>query len=127
MKAAVLGREYTIPFTGATDFNFVADTAAAFLACAEGGPEGAQVYNLHGDSVQVTSIIEAIHAQPTARAVIRCTGPELPIPPALDGSALESALPDLPHTSLEEGIAATMGRFQELSDAGRLDTRDLDA
>ena len=127
MKAAVLGRDYTIPFGGATDFNYVADTAAAFLACAERGPEGAHVYNLHGDSVPVARILEVIRAHPLAHGAQNANGPELPIPPALDGSALTSAVPDLPHTSLEDGIADTMERFHQLHEDGRLDTRDLDA
>lgn len=126
MKAAVLGRDHTIPFTGATDLHYAADTAAAFLACAERGPEGAHVFNLHGHSVPVERVIEAIHAHPASRGRITCGGPPLPIPPALDGSAIERALPDLPRTSLAEGVAETMDRFRDLAEAGRLDTRDLD-
>ena len=127
MKAAVLGREYTIPFTGATDFNYVADTAAAFVECALRGPEGAHVFNLHGDSVPVTAIVDAIHARlpEGAPRLIRCEGPELPIPPALDGSALDRAVPGLPRTPLADGVAETMRRFAALRDEGRLDTREL--
>lgn len=127
MKAAVLGRDYTIPFSGSTDFNYVADTATAFLACAERGPVGAHVFNLHGDSVPVARIIETIEAHPIASAKIEFTGPELPIPPALAGEALAAAVPGLPSTPLQQGIAATMEHFQSLHEAGRLDTRDLEA
>src|SRR5205823_5880493 len=38
MKAAVLGVPFQIRFSGATDFQYVADTAAAFIACADGEP-----------------------------------------------------------------------------------------
>jgi hypothetical protein len=38
MKAAVLGRSFHIRFSGATDFQYLADTAAAFIACADGAP-----------------------------------------------------------------------------------------
>jgi len=127
MKAAVLGRDYGVPFTGATDFNYVGDTAAAFLACAERGPEGAHVFNLHGDSVPVAAILDTIRAHPLAGGLLHAAGPELPIPPALDGSALAGAVPDLPHTPLADGIDETMTRFHALAEAGRLDTRDLDA
>src|SRR5262245_46686308 len=48
MKAAVLQRPFHIRFSGSTDFQFVADTAAAFIACADEMPDGAHVFNLHG-------------------------------------------------------------------------------
>ena len=133
MKAAVLGRRFTIPFSGATDFNYVADTAAAFVACADPArlrvARGAHLFNLHGDSVGVTEIVSAIDAQlpDDHKGLIDFAGPKLPIPPELDGQALSAALPDLVLTPLEQGIAATMERFRALHDAGRLDTRDLDA
>jgi len=129
MKAAVLGRDYCVPFRGATDFNYVGDTAAAFLACADRAPDGAHVFNIHGDSVSIESIVETIHDSlpEGASRTITCSGPELPIPPALDGAALHSAVPDLPATGLAEGVRWTMDRFRLLADEGRLDTRDLDA
>lgn len=128
MKAASLGRSYTISFSGATDFNYVADTASAFVECADRGPEGASVFNLHGDSVAVSEIVEAIHATLPADAPrsIDFAGPPLPIPPALDGQALYAALPGLQRTPLEDGIRSTIEHFTRLADAGRLDTRDLD-
>src|SRR6185503_11549144 len=51
MKAAVLGRSFHIRFGGTTDFQYVADTAAAFVACADRAPAGAHVFNLHGETV----------------------------------------------------------------------------
>jgi len=127
MKAAVLGRPFEVAFSGATDFNYVADTAAAFVEAALRAPEGAHVFNLHGDSVQVQHILDTIaRFEPEGAKGLGITGPELPIPPALEGSALERALPGLPHTSLEDGIRETLDRFRALRDAGRLDTRDLD-
>src|SRR5205814_10077117 len=46
MKAAVLGAPFHIRFSGLTDFQYVADTAAVFIACADRAPAGAHVYNL---------------------------------------------------------------------------------
>ncbi len=127
MKAAVCGRPLTIPFSGATDFNYVADTAAAFVAAADRAPAGAHVYNLHGDSVDVAHIVASIEAeQPSARGTIQIDGPALPIPPALDGAALEVALPGLPKTPLQDGVRATLARFRELHAAGRLSTHDIE-
>jgi nucleoside-diphosphate-sugar epimerase len=53
MKAAVLERPFHIRFGGATDFQYAADTAAAFIACADQLPDGASVFNLHGETVAV--------------------------------------------------------------------------
>lgn len=125
MKAAAIGRSFEIPFSGATDFHYVADTAAAFLACADRGPEGAHVFNLAGESVDVTRIVELIDAY-APRGLVTIDGPPIPIPPALDGAALRDAVSDLPTTTLEEGVRQTMDRFRELHAAGRLDTRDLE-
>ena len=125
MKAAVLGRPFTIGFSGATDFNYVADTAAAFIACADEAPEGAHVFNLHGDTAPVSRVVEIIRKEAPQAREIAIDGPELPIPPALDGDALRAAIPSLPHTPLEAGIRETMARFRALHEAGRLDTRDL--
>ncbi len=129
MKAAVLGRPYTIAFSGATDFNYVADTAAAFIACADRAPEGARVYNLHGESVALTRIVEIIESctQAEKRGGLRIEGPEIPIPPRLDGRALMRDIPNLPCTPLEEGVAATMQHFSELQDQDRLRQDDLDS
>jgi nucleoside-diphosphate-sugar epimerase len=126
MKAAVLGRPFHIGFSGPTDFHYVADTAAAFVACADGGPAGAAVYNLHGDSVDVAAVVAEIEALcPAAAGKLTSGGPRIPIPPQLDGSAIRQAYPTLPHTPLREGIAATVAGFRRLLAAGQLDRRDL--
>src|ERR1044072_4868777 len=61
MKAAVLGVPFHIRFSGATDFQYVEDTAAAFIACADNAPQGAHVFNLHGQTVSVERIAKAIN------------------------------------------------------------------
>src|SRR5678815_1538133 len=63
MKAAVLGRPFHIRFGGATDFQYVADTAAAFISCADHAPAGAHVFNLHGETVTVERIAQFINSQ----------------------------------------------------------------
>ena len=126
MKSAVLGRPFHIRFGGATDFQYVADTAAAFIACADKKPEGAQVFNLHGETVTVERIANLIN-EVSESALITFSGPPIPIAPALDDSAIRRFLGDLPSTPLETGVRETMDRFAVLRDGGTLDTRDLDA
>src|SRR5215813_9584113 len=129
MKAAVLGAAFHIRFSGSTDFQYVADTAAAFIACADHAPDGAHVFNLHGDTVEVSRIAELINERspPADRPLVTFSGPPIPIAPALSDQAIRKVIGDLPVTPLEAGITETMKRFAELADAGRLDTSDLAA
>ena len=58
-------------------------------------PEGAHVFNLHGDSVAVADIVAAIEeVAPNARGRITFDGPPIPIPPALAGDAIHAAVED---------------------------------
>ena len=124
MKSAVVGRPFHIRFSGATDFQYVADTAAAFIACADHAPEGAHVFNLHGETLTVDQIASFINEE--ARGdLVTFSGPPIPIAPAIDDSAIKRAIGRLPSTPYTDGIRATMKRFAELRDTNRLDTSDL--
>lgn len=127
MKSAVLGRPFHIRFGGATDFQYVADTAAAFIACADEAPEGAHVFNLHGETVTVERIARFINSQRGNDNLITFGGPPIPIAAAMDDTAIRRVVKGLPSTPLEIGMRETMDRFAVLRDAGRLDTSDLDA
>ena len=120
MKAAVLGRPFHIRFSGATDFQYVADTAAAFIACADTNPEGAHIFNLHGETVTVDRIRDLINSD-----LITFGGPPIPIPASINDAAIRAFIGDLPSTPLEIGVRETMDRFATLRDAGTLDTTDL--
>jgi nucleoside-diphosphate-sugar epimerase len=120
MKAAVLGRPFHIRFSGATDFQYVADTAAAFIACADKNPEGAHIFNLHGETVNVERITELINSE-----LITFGGPPIPIASAISDAAIRGFVRGLPSTPLEIGVQETMDRFATLRDAGTLDTTDL--
>jgi len=121
MKSAVLGRPFHIRFSGATDFQYVADTAAAFISCADNTPEGAHVFNLHGETVTVERIARFINED-----LITFGGPEIPIAAAIDDRAIRKVIRELPSTPLEIGVRETMDRFAVLRDEGRLDTSDLE-
>ena len=129
MKAAVLGVPFHIRFSGATDFQYVADTAAAFIACADRAPEGAHVFNLHGETVEVARIAQLINQNSATpdRQLVTYGGLPIPIAPAINDAAIKRALGDLPSTPLAAGIHETMQRFAELRDAGRLDTSDIES
>ncbi len=129
MKSAVLGRPFHIRFGGATDFQYVADTAAAFIACADNASEGAHVFNLHGETIGVDRIADFINLQVSSSNgdLITFGGPPIPIAAALDDSAIRSLIGLLPSTPLEIGVRQTMEKFAALRDTGRLDTSDLNS
>jgi nucleoside-diphosphate-sugar epimerase len=125
MKAAVLGVPFHIRFSGATDFQYVADTAAAFIACADASLQGAHVFNLHGETIEVRQIVKIINEE-AERELITFGGDPIPIAPALNDAAIRRAVGDLPATPVEAGVRETMKRFAHLRDAGKLDTRDIE-
>jgi nucleoside-diphosphate-sugar epimerase len=128
MKAALMGRRFDIRFSGVTDFIYAADTAAAFIACADSAPKGSHVFNLHGETIDVASIVNLVdaHLPAPSRGLIAFGGPPIPMPPSLDDTALRTLMAGLPRTTAAAGISETIRRFAELRDAGRLDTSDID-
>ncbi len=129
MKAAVLRRPFHIRFSGSTDFQYVRDTAAAFIACADQMPEGAHVFNLHGETVEVSTIARLINelSVNSNGDTVTFGGPPIPIAPAMNDMAIRKVIGDIPSTPLEDGIRETIERFSILRDTGRLDTTDIDA
>lgn len=128
MKAAVLGLRFHIRFSGATDFQYVADTATAFIACADSAPEGAHVFNLHGESVEVAHVARLIneHAPGSGPELITFGGAPIPVAPALNDAAIRRIIGDLPSTPLETGVRETMRHFAKLRDARALDLSDIE-
>jgi len=125
MKAAVLRIPFHIRFSGDTDFQYVEDTAAAFIKCADQAPEGAHVFNLHGETVSTAQIADAINRNSDHGELVTFGGPEIPIAPALDDAAIRNVIGDLPCTPLDAGVRETMRRFAVLRDEGRLNVNDL--
>jgi len=126
MKAATLGVPFHIRFGGATDFLYVADAAAAFIASADRAPVGAHVFNVHGETVETATVVRLINNE-AGRELVTFSGPRIPIAAYLNGSAIRNALGELPATPLNDGVGETMRRFVALRDAGRLDTSDIEA
>jgi nucleoside-diphosphate-sugar epimerase len=126
MKAAVVERPFTVRFSGSTDVIHARDVAAAFIEAADRAPSGAHVFNLHGASETIRTVVDMIHEHAT-KPVIQIEGDPLPIPPDIVADSIESVLPGLPRTPLAEGVAETMAQFRTLQSEGRLTTMELDA
>jgi nucleoside-diphosphate-sugar epimerase len=132
MKAVVVGRSFLIRFSGSVDFQYAADTADAFIRSASSDLEGANVYNLHGETVSIQEVVQAIESSAkeilgdSATPHITIDGKPNSAPSRMDDSAIRRALGDLPVTSLKDGVHATIARFAELARRGPLDVSDLE-
>ncbi len=128
IKAALLGRAFTIQYGGRTNMQFVDDVAKAFIRCNEAPFTGAKTYNLRGALVHVDEIITTIEKIiPSAESLITHTENEIPCAIDLDDSDLQEEIGDLQSTSLEEGIGKTVEIFQGLRDEGHLDASELES
>src|SRR6266852_8981347 len=103
MKAAVVGRPFHIRFGGRTDFQYVADTADAFVRAATSNLEGAHVFNLHGETIPIAEVVAEIdRVRPDAAGTITYSDEPLAIPAEMDDAAIREALGPLPATPLAE-------------------------
>ena len=128
IKACLLGRPYAINFGGTTDFQYVRDTARAFIECATRPYAGARSYNLRGDVVTMTQFHAALcEVLPDAATLVTTGTTQIAIHPDLSDAGLTRDLGPMPKTPLVEGIRATVDLFRRQQAAGRLDTADIDA
>lgn len=128
IKAAALGRPYSIGFTGLTGYSYVKDVAAIFIACARAAPGGALALNLPGEVRSVEDFIAMIEEEaPGARGKITAKGPPIPVAHDFAGEGLERLLARgrVPFTPIERGIRETLELFLHLKREGRLHDRDL--
>ncbi|HET9180382.1 MAG TPA: NAD(P)-dependent oxidoreductase [Terriglobia bacterium] len=127
IKAAVVGRPYTIGFTGGFDMQYAKDTAEVFLRCAEVRVEGAKTYTLRGAVMHMDEFLATLNRLlPQSRELIRAEGKSIPIAFDFDDSALQRDIDKAPPTPLEEGIRETAEIFERLRNKGELDLSDLE-
>jgi UDP-glucuronate 4-epimerase len=121
LKAAVLGVSYTIPFSGLIDLQYVEDVASAFVCAALAEQDGARVFDLHGELVDITEVIAIIEEEAPEAAGRISHGPS-PVPGRVefDDEPLRRYLGELPKTSLADGVRASLELFRRQRDSGDL-------
>lgn len=121
IRAAVLGKPFQIRLTGFMDFQYVEDVAEIFVRCLLSDVEGAHVFNLAGDVVRIEDFITMLGEEwPSARELITCAGPQVPVAFRMDASRLHAHVPDIPKTDMREGIRKTLALYAQLKSEGRL-------
>ena len=112
--AAARGQSYVIPYVGIAGLVFVDDVVAAYEAALLREPDGAHVFNLPGEVVSNDDVVAAVRAVvPDAR--IGIDGPELPFAEDIGEGDLRRVFPDLPATSLRDGIRRTIALYRTMS------------
>lgn len=119
MLAAAASKPYHIGFGGKMQFHYAPDVARQFVEAAETPLEGAQVFNLGADPVEVKALVGLIRAARPA-AQISCGVTPLPFPAELTSGDYQKRLPRVRETSLAEGIAQTIQHFERCLDEGLL-------
>jgi nucleoside-diphosphate-sugar epimerase len=113
MRAAACGEPFTIPYSGRSQLQLARDVAAAFIAAARSGFDGAVAANVPGHAVSVDEIVAEIErAEPAATGAIDVTGGPLPFPPELDSSAFASIVGEVAVTPLADGVSATIAHYR---------------
>jgi UDP-glucuronate 4-epimerase len=122
MLAAAAGRPFHIPYGGSAQLQYVSDVARAFIQASLSQATGAHVYDLPGEPVHVTQVIEAIaSAVPASAGTITYDDASLPFPAGTDDPALENAIGTLSRTELNDGVFDTIERFATLLADGRIE------
>jgi nucleoside-diphosphate-sugar epimerase len=113
MKAAAEGKPFRIRTAGRMDLQYVEDIASAFLACLFSGLDGAYVFNVAGDIVEMESLIALIEdLRPEAKGLITAEGNPVPVAYRMDDRELRAKVPGIRRTALREGVEKTVRFFE---------------
>jgi nucleoside-diphosphate-sugar epimerase len=118
MLAAASGTPYEIPFTGRLTMQYAPDVAAAFVAASNvAGWDGADVFDLPGETVDVADVVAAITAA-APEAAITASGPSLPFPADVFPRADAPFADAIASTRLADGVIDAIRRFISLREHG---------
>ena len=117
--AAVLGKEYEVPFRGAVSYLYGGEIASAFVRAVSRDGEGAPVFDCNGVIATVEEGLDTLRRLvPDAR--VRAGGDPLPFPAEDCDALLRAHIGDYGAMSLEEGTAETLRAFDVLVRDGKI-------
>ena len=127
IKAALVGRPFTIRFGGDNAFQYAPDVAATFVLSALEKRQVALTFNMRGHVVSIAEFVAELEdLLPSAKGLIQFGGDPIPVAVDYDDSELRAFLPAVPNTPLRQGIKETLEGFRRLQQAGKLDLSDLE-
>jgi nucleoside-diphosphate-sugar epimerase len=113
MAAAARGEGHTIAYGGTAQYDYAPDVGRAFALAARAAAEGAHVANFPGVPSTMQEVVDAIEAAaPAAAGRVFWEEGQLPFPESLHGTHLERLVGPLAHTSLTDGVRATIEHFR---------------
>jgi nucleoside-diphosphate-sugar epimerase len=119
MAAAARGEGYTIAYGGTAQYDHAPDVGRAFALAARAANDGAHVANFPGVPSTMQEVVDAIEAAaPEAAGKIFWEEGQLPFPESLEGRLLERLVGPLTHTSLADGVRATIEHYRSGAGAG---------
>ncbi len=122
MLAAAAGMPYRVTYGGRFGFQYADDTARAFIGAARAAIQGAEVFNLGGQTVGMDDVIgQIIAVEPSLRGRITYDNNPLPFPEEIDNGPLVALLGGLTITPLSEGVRRTIALFKKALAEGRID------
>jgi len=126
MLAAASGKPYRISYGGRFGFQYVDDTARAYVDAARVDFNGAGVFNLGGETVSMQDVVDSIErAAPSSKGSITYDNVPLPFPAEIDNAPLVRILGRLCLTPLARGVEESISLFKQALAEGKIDSEQI--
>lgn len=117
--AVAAGVPFHIRFDGPVALQHASDVARLFVNCALHEHQGADVFNLRNDVLEVSDFVDVINELYPDSNITFEKGAPLPFPADYDDSELQTLLGAVPHTDLKKAIQTDVNHFKELIGNGK--------
>jgi nucleoside-diphosphate-sugar epimerase len=115
MRAVALRQHFQIRLSGHMDLQYVRDVADIFIQCLFSPAQGAHVFNLRGEIVEMEALRRMFgEIRPEALNLISVAGPAVPVAYRMDDSALVRTVGEVPRTPLRGAIVETIEAFERI-------------
>jgi len=128
IKSAALGAGFQMPYQGREHYHFVSDVGAGFAQAALESFSGYGVFNLRGKTIEVSEFLDTIRQAAHAEGLTDAAelgfaddATTMPFVCDLDDQAILAAFPNMPLTSLSDGVRHALRVFRNLADSGQRD------
>jgi nucleoside-diphosphate-sugar epimerase len=121
IRSLALDQPFQIRLSGFMDLQYVEDVADTFIQCLLSPVEGAHVFNLAGEVINMDGFINMLaKLNPAAGRLITASGPQVPVAFRMDDSHIRQTISGVPKTPLFDGVERTYSIFGKLRREGRL-------